>query len=97
MTARVSPPGPVLKGSRVTLVCEATAGDPPISYSWISPIGKELISGSNSGNILVTFSASRDFGSYECIGSNRFGINKSQVNVLQADPGIIIIQVMSSH
>ena len=33
VTSRVSPPGPVVEGATVNIICEATAGDLPISYS----------------------------------------------------------------
>lgn len=77
---RVNPPDPVIVGSIVSLVCEATAGDPPISYSWTGPTGEEL---SSVGNISVTISAREDYGTYTCTATNPSGTYISQVEVSQ--------------
>ena len=78
MITSVSPPGPVIEGSAVNLVCEATAGDLPISYSWTGPNGEEL---SSIGNVSVTLFAPEDYGTYTCTATNQVGSNISQVEV----------------
>lgn len=55
----------------VTLVCETMAGDPPISYSWTGPNGRNT-----AGTISI---GSREFGVYTCIASNAAGM--ASINV----------------
>ena len=77
VTASVNPPGPVIEGSTVTLVCEATAGDVPISYSWTGPNG-------DTANISFTLQASVDYGTYMCTATNEFGSGTANVETIQA-------------
>ena len=76
----MSPPGPVIEGSTVTLVCEATAGDLPISYSWIGPNGPL----EDTANISVTLQASVDYGTYMCTATNEFGSGTANVEMVRA-------------
>ena len=61
VTARVSFSGPVIEGSTVGLVCEATAGDLPISYSWTGLSGQDVSLADTDGTISVNISAG-DYG-----------------------------------
>ena len=84
VTGRVSPSGPVIEGSTVDLVCEATAGDLPISYSWTGPSGQDVSLADTDGTISVTISASGDYGTYTCAATNEFGMGNASVEVIQA-------------
>ena len=84
VTSRVSPPGPVLLGTTVDLVCEATAGHTPISFSWTDSNGNAVSPGDTDGTISVTLSSAGDYGTYTCTATNRFGRGMSSVNVTQA-------------
>ena len=81
VTARVSPPGPVIEGSTVTLVCEATAGDLPISYSWTGPTNIPL--GGDTPNLSITLQAG-EYGIYMCSATNEFGSDTADVEAIQA-------------
>ena len=82
VTTRVNPPGSVIKGSTVNLVCEATAGDLPISYSWTNPYDITLLSNSNMGTVLIN--SLRDYGEYTCTANNQYGGDTSTLTVEQA-------------
>ena len=85
VTARVSPSRPVIEGSTVDLVCEAPAGDLPISYSWTGPSGQDVSLADTDGTISVTISASGDYGTYTCAATNEIGMgNAADVEVVQA-------------
>ena len=84
VTARVSPSGPAIEGSTVDLVCEATAGDLPISYSWTSPSGQDVSLADTDGTISVTISASGDYGTYTCAATNEFGMGNATFEVVRA-------------
>ena len=83
MTSRVSPPGPVLLGTTVDLVCEAVGGDPPISFSWTNGSGSAVSPGDSDGTISVTLSSTGDFGTYTCTATNEFGNGTSDFEVIQ--------------
>ena len=87
VTARVSPPGPVIEGFTVNLVCEATAGDLPISFSWTGPRANRISSGSN-GILSMAFRALEDYGNYTCTATNTFGTDSSQVEIERAGTSI---------
>ena len=87
----MSPPGPVVEGSTVDLVCEAIAGDPPTSFSWTNPDGMEVFPSDTDGNISVTI-ANGDYGRYTCEGSNEFnGVGTVDVEVVQAGMCMVIV------
>ncbi len=81
---QVTPLEPVIVGSTVNLVCEAMAGDPPISYSWTGPSGQAVSPGDTDGTISVMFSDSGDYGIYTCTATNEFGIENATVEVMLA-------------
>ena len=81
VTARQSPPGLVLPGTSVDLVCEATAGDQPISFSWTDGSGVGVSPGDTDGTISVLISASD---TYTCTATNNFGEDTATVAVEQA-------------
>ena len=72
ITARVTTSSIAVYGihGSVDLVCEATAGDPPISYSWTGPDGQALSPGDTDGSITVTIST---YGDYTCAATNGVG------------------------
>ena len=73
----------MIEGSTVDLVCEATAGDLPISYSWTGPSGQDVSLADTDGTISVTISAS-DYGTYTCAAMNEFGMGNASVEDIQA-------------
>ena len=79
----MSPPGPVVEGTTVNLVCEATAGDLPISYTWTDPNGRDVSSGNTDGTISITVS-SLDYGIYSCGAANDLGADIALVEVIRA-------------
>ncbi len=84
VTSRVSPPGPVVLGTMVDLVCEATAGDSPISFSWTNGSGIAVSPDDTDGNISVAFSSAGDYGKYTCTATNDIGMDTATVDVIQA-------------
>ena len=68
----VTPSYPGVQGP-VDLVCEAIAGDPPISYSWTGPNGQTLSPGDTDGSITVTIST---YGNYMCTATNDIGTRR---------------------
>ena len=84
VTARVSPPGPVVQGTTVDLVCEVTAGDGDISFSWTNPSGVGVSSSDTDSTISLSFSASGDYGTYTCTATSLFGMDTTSVEVIQA-------------
>ena len=61
--AQLSPSGPLLPDTTsVDLMCEATTGRQPISYSWTGASGVAVFPDDTDGNIVVTFSTSGDYG-----------------------------------
>ena len=83
VTSRLDPPGPVMLGTMVDLVCEATAGDTPISFSWTDSAGTAVSPSDTDGTVSVTVSSTGDYGIYMCIASNEFGTVLSNVAVIQ--------------
>ena len=73
ITARVTTSSLAVYGiyGSVGLVCEAIAGDPPISYSWTGPDG--LSPGDTDGSITVTIST---YGDYTCAATNDVGTRR---------------------
>ena len=84
VTAQLSPSGPVVLGTTVDLVCQATTGCQPISYSWTDASGVAVFPDDTDGNITVLLSTSRDYGTYTCIATNDFGMDTATVDVVQA-------------
>ena len=82
--SRLSPEGYVIEGTTISLVCEATARDFPIFYSWTDPNGEHIPSVYNyGGTISVTFSTDEDYGNYTCTAANAIGINTTHVEVIK--------------
>ena len=73
-------PSPIIKGSSVELLCEATSGYLPISYSWTDPNGQTLSPGSTNGRISFTLYI---YGNYTCTATNDFGVDSSTVEVIE--------------
>lgn len=78
VTLEQSPPGLVLEGSTVNLVCEATVGSSPINYTWIGPNGTIV---SDSATIPITLFTREDYGNYTCTARNAFGGDTAVVQV----------------
>ena len=66
--------------SSVDLVCEATSGDPPISFSWTNPNGQALSPGDTDGRVSFTLTI---YGNYTCTATNQFGVDRSTVELLK--------------
>ena len=84
VTAQLSPSGPVVLGTTVDLVCQATTGHQPISYSWTDASGVAVFPDDTDGNIIVLLSTSGVYGTYTCTVTNNFGMNTDTVDVVQA-------------
>ena len=84
VTARVSPPDPVVQGSTVDLVCEATAGDTPISFSWMNEDGVAVSPEDTDGIISVTLSSAELYGTYTCTATNAIGTETADADVIEA-------------
>ena len=93
VTTRVSPPGPVVLGTMVDLVCEATAGDTPISFSWRDGGGVAVFPGDTDGTISVTLSSAGDYGTYTCTAVNDIGNGTATVDVIQASKHVLNLRV----
>ena len=89
MTAQLSPSGPVVLGTTVDLVCQATTGHQPISYSWTDTSGVAVFPDDTDGNISVLLSTSGDYGTYICTATNAIGMDTASVDVVQA--GLIMM------
>ena len=81
VSTRVSPPGPVVVGSTVNLVCEASVGDEPITFSWTDSSGMAVFPSDTDGNISVIFTSPME---YTCNASNSFGMVTAQLSVEEA-------------
>lgn len=66
----------IANGSTVDMLCEATSGYLPISYTWTDPIGRVLSPGDTDGRISFKL---RVYGTYTCIATNDFGMDTSTV------------------
>ena len=88
VTARASPPGPVVQGTTVDLVCEAIGGDTPISFRWTNSGGVAVSPEDTDGAISVTLSFAGDYGTYICTATNAVGRETVDIDLIQA--GIII-------
>ena len=84
MTAQLSPSAPVVLGTTVDLVYQATTGRHPISYSWTDASGVAVFPEDTDGNITVLLSTSGDYGTYTCTATNDFGTDTATVDVVQA-------------
>ena len=90
VTAQRSPLGPLLPGTTVDLMCQATTGRQPVSYSWTDASGVAVSPDDTNGNITVTISIDGDFGMYTCTAMNDFGINTTTFDVEQAGRLLIL-------
>ena len=84
VTAQLSPSGPVVLGTTADLVCQATIGHQPISYSWTDASGVAVFPDDTDGNITVLLSTSGDYGTYTCTAINDFGMDTATVDIAQA-------------
>ena len=84
LSAGVTPSGPIVNGSMITLMCVAMTGDLPISFSWTGPAGQDVSLTDTDGTISVTLSAIGDYGSYTCAATNVFGMATTKVDLIQA-------------
>ena len=82
--AQLSPSGPLIPGTTVDLVCQATTGRQPISYSWTDASGVAVFPDDTDGNITVLLPTSGDYGTYTCTAINDFGMDTATVDVVQA-------------
>ena len=90
MSSRIDPPGPVVLGSTVDLVCEASVGDLPINFTWTDPNGVSVNSTDINGTASITLS-SGGYGKYNCTATNEFGMNTAVLNVVLAGTAAVLI------
>ena len=81
VSARVSLPGPVVVGSTVDLVCEASVGDEDITFLWTDSSGMAVSPSDTDGNISIVFTSAME---YTCNASNSFGMDTAQLSVEEA-------------
>ncbi len=81
VSTRVSPPGPVVIGSTVDLVCEASVGDEPITFLWTDSSGMAVSPSDTDGTISVVFTSAME---YKCTASNSFGMDTAQLSLEEA-------------
>ncbi len=81
VSTRVSPPGPVLVGATVDLVCEASIGDEPITFLWTDSSGIAVSPSDTNGTISVIFTSAME---YTCTATNSFGMDTAQLSVEEA-------------
>ncbi len=79
----------VLSNSMVTLVCNSTQGDYPITFMWTGPDGNMLdmmmISGNNySSEVTISTAEISVFGKYTCLATNSFGSSNGTLTTVQA-------------
>ena len=84
VTAQIVPPGAVVVGDTVDLVCEAITGSAPISLSWTNNIGASIFPDDTDGTISVFISAS-GYGTYTCTARNNIGTDTASVEVIQGN------------
>ena len=91
LSARSIPPGPVIRGYSHTIIilCEATAGDLPISYSWSNSTGHIVPPGDTNGSIMVTVNDLEDYDDYICTATNEFG--RGQIVFSITEPGMPVL------
>ena len=84
VTALLSPSGPVVLSTTADIVCQATTGRHPISYSWTDASSVAVFPDDTDGNITVTVSTSGDYGTYTCTATNAIRMDTATVDVVQA-------------
>lgn len=76
-----------MNGSSIDLVCEATAGDFPITLQLIHPNGSVVnqteTTEPGSFNVSIFVSADGDYGTYTCNATNIFGMDIKSVTVIK--------------
>lgn len=95
VTARVNPSGPVTVGATVELVCEAIAGDTPISFFWTDDSNSTVSPSDADGNVSLTLSSAGDYGRYTCTASSIIGSTIVHLDVNQ--PGKICKEFSMYH
>ena len=81
-------------GQSVGLMCTATTGDPPITYTWVLR-GQEntsLNDDSTSGNFTLNITQVNQYGVYICITTNNLGTDAASMDIIQASKCIIASQ-----
>jgi hypothetical protein len=82
VVTRVRPEGPVLRGSTIDLICEATnAMSNAVSYSWSGPSGQIV---SDEDIVTITISGVGDYGIYTCTATTDIGIGYGNATVMHS-------------
>ena len=78
-------------GSTFELVCIVSGVDPPTNITWTSNNGTEVYSTNEpeGANVTVLISTRTDYGLYNCIASNDFGIDVGTIEIPM--PGTYVI------
>ena len=92
----------VLSNSMVTLVCNSTQGDYPITFMWTGPDGNMLdmmiISSNNySSEVTISTAETSVFGKYTCLATNSFGSSNGTLTLIQASKkgyNIIVVHLI---
>ena len=78
ITAKIGAPVYIVDGFSVTLVCNVTKGDPPISISWLHN-GMPSESWGNVSTITVTNATDGDV--FTCIAQNKRGFDAKRTEI----------------
>ena len=81
-------PGPVVVDTTVDLVCTVTAGDLPIDIVWERESGAVFMGNDTTGGNTTIMIGDGDYGTYNCTGSNRLGMDSVEVEVVRA--GVLV-------
>ncbi|KAI1894804.1 hypothetical protein AGOR_G00119520 [Albula goreensis] len=80
----VSPSGPVLEGSSVTLTCSSNANPPVQNYTWYKVNGTEMNTVGTGQNLTFSVTPS-DSGQYYCEAQNEHGMENSTTELLDVE------------
>lgn len=78
--SRTSPSGPIVRGFLIHLLCEAIAGDHPITFAWTDPNGQNLSPDDMDGNITATINI---YGNYTCTATNAVGMTRETIEIVE--------------
>ena len=83
VTVEISPPGFVVLGSTVSLVCGAVSEVEPVIFLWTRSDGMNISHDDTDGTISVTFSSNANYGTYTCTATNGDETGTKDVEVLR--------------
>ena len=85
-------PDPVVVNTTVELICIVTAGDLPIGIVWERESGAVFMGNDTTGGNTTIMIGDGDYGTYNCTGSNRLGMDSVSVEVVRAGELVLLPQ-----